>query len=305
MKRFDNKQTGLLSSADLKTFKGQFIYWLFFAVLIVVCIISLFPAIWTLLTAFKETQEIYGEFSMFPNDMSPSNLWHRISDSWSQLQLADSFINTIVLSVGNTVSTIVVCGFAGYVLSKLKPRGSRVVFTLVVWTMMMPGQIRMVPNYIAMLNFPFASQDSIIPGISLLDTYWPMWLGAAANAFNVILFKNAFDALSQSYVEAGKLDGCGNFGIFFRIMFPLSMPVIIYVSIGALSGAWSDFFSPLLYLDKHAVTPLKIYRLQSDSSIQMNVRFMGFIFSSLPPLLIFLIFQKRIIGGVNIGGVKG
>ena len=134
MKRFDNKQTGLLSSAELKTFKGQFVYWLFFAVLIVVCFISLFPAIWTLLTAFKETQEIYGAFSLFPKNMSPSNLWHRISDSWSQLQLADSFINTIVLSVGNTVSTIVVCGFAGYVLSKLKPKGSKFVFILVVWT---------------------------------------------------------------------------------------------------------------------------------------------------------------------------
>ena len=227
----------------------------------------------------------------------------RITDSWAALQLGTSFINTIVLSLGNLVFTIVVCGFAGYVLSKLKPRGSKVVFVLVVWTMMMPMQMRMVPNYITMLHFPFAYDFGL--GISLLDTYWPMWLTSAANAFNVILFKNAFDGLSQSYVEAAKIDGCSNFGIFFKIMFPLSMPVIIYVSIGALSGAWSDFFSPLLYLDKNVVTPLKIYRLQLDTSIQMNTRFMGFVFASIPPFLIFLIFQKRIMGGVNIGGVKG
>lgn len=132
-----------------------------------------------------------------------------------------------------------------------------------------------------------------------------MWLGAAANAFNIILFKNAFDGLSQSYVEAAKLDGCGNFGIFFRIMFPLSMPVIIYVAIGTLSSAWSDFFEPLLYLDKNVVTPLKIYRMQSDNAIQMNVKFMGLVFASLPPFLIFVIFQKHILGGINIGGVKG
>ena len=132
-----------------------------------------------------------------------------------------------------------------------------------------------------------------------------MWIGSAASAFNVILFKNAFDGLSQSYVEAARIDGCSNFGIFFRIMLPLSMPVIIFVSIGALSGAWSDFFGPLLYLDKHSVTPLKIHRLQSDSSIQVNTRFMGFVFASIPPFLIFAIFQKRIMGGVNIGGVKG
>lgn len=303
MKRFDNKVTGILSSSDLKTFKGKFLYWFFFTILLVVCFISLFPSLWTILTAFKETQEIYGSFTLLPKNMSPSNLWFRITDSWNQLQLGDSFLNTIILSVGNLASTIVVCGFAGYVLSKLKPKGSGVIFTLVVWTMMMPSQMRMVPNYIAMLNFPFASD--YVPGINLLDTYWPMWLGSAASSFNVILFKNAFDALSQSYVEAGKLDGCGNFGIFFRIMFPLSMPVIIYVSIGALSGAWSDFFGPLLYLDKHAVTPLKIYRLQGDASIKMNTRFMGLVFASLPPFLIFCIFQRHIIGGVNIGGVKG
>ena len=303
MKRFDNKTTGILSSSDLKTFKGQLLYWIFFTVLLIVSIISIFPAIWTILTSFKETQEIYTGFSMFPKDMSPSTLLRRITDSWAALQLGTSFINTIVLSLGNLVFTIVICGFAGYVLSKLKPRGSKAVFVLVVWTMMMPAQMRMVPNYITMLHFPFAYDFGV--GISLLDTYWPLWLASAANAFNIILFKNAFDGLSQSYVEAAKIDGCSNFGIFFKIMFPLSMPVIIYVSIGALSVAWSDFFSPLLYLDKNVVTPLKIYRLQSDTGIQMNTRFMGFVFASIPPFLIFLIFQKRIMGGVNIGGVKG
>ena len=255
------------------------------------------------MTAFKDTEEIYKSFSLLPKDMSPATMLKRITDSWSALQLGSSFINTIVLSLGNLFFTIIVCGFAGYVLSKLKPRGSRVVFVLIVWTMMMPAQMRLVPNYITMLHFPFAYDFGM--GINLLDTYWPMWLGSAANAFNVILFKNAFDGLSKSYVEAAKMDGCSNFGIFFKIMFPLSMPVIIFVSIGALSGAWSDFFNPLLYLDKLTVTPLKIYRLQGDSSIQMNTRFMGFVFASIPPLLIFSIFQKRIMGGINIGGVKG
>lgn len=303
MNKFGNKQTGLLSSADLKTKSGKTIYWLFFALLVLVCIISLFPALWTVLTAFKETQEIYSSFTLFPHDMSPSNLWKRLYESWTILKLGDSFVNTIVLSVGNLISTLIVCGFGGYVLSKLKPKGSRIVFVLVVWTMMMPSQIRMVPNYIAMLHFPFAYDFGA--GVNLLDTFWPMWLGAAANAFNLILFKNAFDALSITYVEAAKLDGCTNYGVFFKIMLPLSMPTIIFVAIGTLSSAWSEFFGPLLYLDKHVVTPLKIYRLQSDTGIEMNTRFMGLVFASVPPFIIFLIFQKQILGGINVGGVKG
>lgn len=303
MNRFNEKPTGLLSSADLKTKSGKTIYWAFFAVLIIVCVISLFPALWTVLTAFKETQEIYSSFTLFPKDMSPSNLWWRLSESWTELKLAESFVNTIVLSIGNLAATLIVCGFGGYVLSKLKPKGSRVVFVLVVWTMMMPSQIRMVPNYIAMLHFPFAYDFGA--GVNLLDTFWPMWLGAAANAFNLILFKNAFDALSVTYVEAAKLDGCTNYGVFFKIMLPLSMPTIIFVAIGTLSSAWSEFFGPLLYLDRHVVTPLKIYRLQTDTSIEMNTRFMGLVFASVPPFIIFLIFQKQILGGINVGGVKG
>lgn len=303
MNKFENKQTGLLSSSDLKTLKGKVIYWIFFAVLLGVCFISVFPAIWTILTAFKETQEIYSGFTLFPKDMSPATLIKRVSDAWAELELGGSIINTIILSIGQLCSTLVVCGFGGYVLSKLKPKGSRFVFVLVVWTMMMPTQIRMVPNYISMIHFPFAYDFGM--GVSLLDTFWPMWLGAAANAFNVVLFKNAFDALSQSYVDAAKIDGCTNFGVFFKIMLPLSMPTMIFVAIGTLSGAWSNFFSPLLYLDKHLVTPLAVYRMTSDTSIQMNTRFMGLIFASVPPFLIFLVFQRHILGGVNIGGVKG
>ena len=142
-------------------------------------------------------------------------------------------------------------------------------------------------------------------GVSLLDTFWPMWLGAGADTFAVLLFKNAFDALSNSYVEAAKIDGCTDYGVFFRIMLPLATPVIIYESINVLSAAWSDFFTPLLVLDKNVVTPLAIYRLQSDTGVQMNTYFMALVFASIPPFIIFAFFQKRILGGINIGGVKG
>ena len=303
MKKFENKQTGILSSSDLKTPYGKFLYWIFFAILVAVAVIAVVPAIWTILTAFKDTQEIYSVFSFFPQEMSWDRVVSRLSESWNALQLGDSFINTIVLSLGSLVFRVVVCGFGGYVLSKLKPTGSKLLFALVVWTMMMPGQIRMVPNYISWLHFPFAGESDY--GVSLLDTYWPMWLGAGADTFAVLLFKNAFDALSNSYVEAAKIDGCSNYGVFFRIMLPLATPVLIYESINVLSAAWSDFFTPLLVLDKNAVVPLKIYRLQSDTSIQMNTYFMALVFASVPPFIIFAFFQKRILGGLNIGGVKG
>lgn len=303
MKKFSQKQTGMLSTAELKTASGKTIYWIFFTLLSITVVISVTPAIWTVLTAFKDTKEIYESFSFLPKNFTLAKAAQRISESWQQLQLGSSIINTVVLSLGQLVFKLISCGFGGYVLSKLKPKGSKLIFTLVVWTMMMPGQIRMVPNYISYLHFPFAADVGI--GFNLLDTFWPMWLGAAGDTFAVLLFKNAFDGLSDSYVEAAKLDGCSNYGVFFKIMLPLATPVIIYESINVLSGAWADFFTPLLVLDKNTVVPLEIYRLRSDGSVRMNTYFMALVFSSVPPFLIFAVFQKRIVGGINIGGVKG
>lgn len=303
MKRFENKQAGVLCSSEMKRASGKILYWVMFGLLVITALVSIIPAIWTIMTAFKDTQEIYSEFSFFPKDMSLLKAVRRVTEAWNFLQFGSSIINTIVLSIGELIFRIIVCGFGGYALSKLKPKGTKLIFTFVVWTMMMPGQIRMVPNYITYLHFPFAFD--IGKGVSLLDTYWPMWFGAGADTFAVLLFKNAFDGLSNSYVDAARIDGCSNYGVFFRIMIPLAMPVIIYESINVLSIAWSDFFTPLLVLDKNIVLPLKVYRLSTDTSIQMNTYFMGLVFAAIPPFIIFAVFQRQIMGGINIGGVKG
>lgn len=304
MKKFSEKQAGVLCASDLKTGKGKFVYWLFFAVLMLCCITTIIPCLWTILTAFKDTQEIYKEFSFFPQNLTWSKIISRITDSWQQMSLGRSMINTVIVSVGMLASTILIDGFGGYVLSRLKPKGTKLVLALILWTLMMPSQLRTVPNYISYMSFPFASGSH---GINILNTYWPICLGAATGAFNVLLFKSSFDAVSISLVEAAKMDGAGDMKIFREIVVPLSMPVIIYISINILSGAWSDFFGPYLILkdvDK-MTTPVMLYLAKSDITIQMNTYLMGLIFASIPPFVIFVIFQDKIMGGVNIGGVKG
>lgn len=303
MKKSAQKPTGVLSSSDLKTAKGKAIYGIFFIILVLLAVVSVVPAIWAICQGFKESQEIYAEFSFWPKDMSWSRIVTRISESWNLLQFDKYFLNTILLSIGDLIVSIIVCGFGGYALSKIKPAGAKLIFTLVVWTMMMPGQIRIVPNYISWLHFPFAFDTDF--SVSLLDTYWPMWLSAGADTFAVLLFKNAFDGLSNSYVEAARLDGCTDYGVFFKIMLPLAMPVIIYQSINMLSVAWSDFFTPLLVLDENKVVPLVVYGINGNKNIKINTYFMALVFASIPPFIIYILFHKQIMGGVNIGGVKG
>lgn len=309
MKKFSQKKAGILNHVDLKSNGGKVLYWTMFGILLLFCLITLFPVLWMVLTAFKSSQEIYSTSNLFPENFTFSSAIAHITDSWNKLKLGRSMINTLIVSFGNVIANIFVCGLAGYVLSKLKVRGTKLVFVLVVWTMMMPGIIRTVPTYMSYISFPFIVDDKMnsVTNINILNTYWPIWLGAAANSFNIILFKNNFDAVPTSIVEAAKLDGCNNFKIFTRIMLPISLPVVVYVSIGALSSAWSDYFTPYIVLkDANLMTtPAKIYMMKNDTGITANIYMMGLMFASIPSLLIFCFFQKWIIGGITVGGVKG
>lgn len=309
MKNFSKKQPGIIMQNDLKTLKGKFLYWLFFGILMVVVFTTLFPALWMVLTSFKSTQEIYSSSAFFPKGFSLSYAWQRISETWKALGLGRSMINTLIVSIGKVVAEIFVCGLSGFVLSKLRVKGTRLVFVLVVWTMMMPGAIRTVPTYMSYISFPFVVDNklNVATNINILDTYWPLWFSSAANSFNIILFKNNFDAIPNSLVESANLDGCSNFKIFTRIMLPIASPVVIFVCIGAMSTSWADYFTPYLVLKDAAkmTTPARIFMLKSDSTITTNIYMMGLIFASIPSLLIFAVFQKYIVGGVTLGAVKG
>ncbi|MCR4718663.1 MAG: carbohydrate ABC transporter permease [Firmicutes bacterium] len=309
MKSFSEKKPGLLMPNDLKSIKGKTIYWILFSILIILCITTFFPAIWMVLTAFKSTQEIYSSTAFFPKEFSFVIAIKRITTAWKSLELGRSMVNTIIVSIGNVIAQIFICGLAGYVLSKLRVKGTKLVFVLVVWTMMMPGAIRTVPTYMSYISFPFVIDDKFnsFTNINILDTYVPLWLGAAANSFNIILFKNNFDSIPTALVEAARIDGCSDFKTFYKIMIPIALPVVIFVCIGALSGTWANYFSPYLVLKDTAkmTTPARIFILKSDASITANIYMMGLIFASIPSLIIFIVFQKYIVGGVTLGAVKG
>ena len=191
---------------------------------------------------------------------------------------------------------------AGYVLSRLRPKGYKVILSLVFCLMILPTTGTTVPLYITFKN-------GIIPGLGMLNTYWPMWLMAGANMFNIILFKTSFDGVSNSLIEAAKLDGASNMKIFTKIMIPLSIPVIITVSLFTFNGQFGNFFWPNLVLinpEKYTLG-VQVYKIQqtANAMITDDIKMMGIIFAVLPQLLIFSIFQKHIMGGINLGGVKG
>ena len=150
-------------------------------------------------------------------------------------------MKAVIMAGGSVVFDLIVSGLAGYVLSRLKPKGTKLMLTLIFWIMLMPGTMRTVPLYMEFKSMPLL-------GINLLETFWPIWLMAGANAFNIILFKNFFDGISESLVEAAWIDGCSDIMLFFKIIIPLSVPV--FITVAMILFAFTTLIGNLYYVDK-------------------------------------------------------
>lgn len=287
---------GILTNADMKQPKYKILYACMFVGMIIVCLVSIVPVIYVMLSGFKDVKEIYSiPPSFFPKKIDFSKL----AKVWNEMKFYKYYGNTFLMAGGAVVADVMISGLAGYVLSSLKPKGTRVMLAIIFWVMLLPVTMRTVPLYMEFKSMP-------IVGVNLLETYWPIWIMAGANAFNIILFKNSFDSISHALVEAAWIDGCNNIRIFFKIILPLSVPVILVVAMFTFNSSMGQFFWPyLLISDKEkSVIGVQLYKMK-QSSYTMDYQMIALFFSVIPQIVIFAVFQKQIVGGVNVGGVKG
>lgn len=296
MKAFDSKASGILTPLELKKIQYKLGYWLIFSFVVLVSFVSMFPSLWVFLSSFKDVNE----FLSIPPTIIPHSFHpEKLVDVWKTLNFGKYYISTIYMSLGELVFSIVVNGLAGYVISRLKPTGTRFFFMLVIWSMMLPNSVSMVPLFLSFIDFP-------ILHVNMLNTYFPMWMMAGANAFRLLLFKNYFDTIPMSFIEAARIDGCSDLGIFLKIMLPLAKPIIMVVAIFSVNGSWEAFFWPYLVLkDKELATvAVQLFKMKS-TGYPIDKYMIALLFSILPPAIIFVFFQKHIMGGIIIGGVKG
>lgn len=296
MKRYE-KTDGLLNWNDLQHPSGKIIYTIMLVLLILLSLVCLIPVVWVFLSAFKTTQEMYS----IPPVLFPSQFdLKRVVDILTTVKLGSYAVNSIYIIIGCLIFDIVFNGLGGYVLSRVRPFGTNVLNTLLFWTMMLPG-ISMVPLYMTFVEFP-------IGGINLTGSFLPLWMMAATNAFNIFLFRNFFNSIPMDYIEAARIDGCGNLGVFFKIILPLSAPIISVVSIFSIIGSWNNFFWPYLILGDTEKEPISImlYNLtKSNSPFMDNDRMLIMMLAIIPSIIIYAIFSKKIVGGINMSGIKG
>ncbi len=282
---------GALRPMDMKASKGRLTYVTLTVVMIAYLMLVFIPVLWMFMLCFKEPAEIYSQTpSFFPKAFDFS----KVGKIWSQLEIYQYYINTTIMGIGCVLTDIFVDGLAGYSLSRLKPKGSRSYFALVSLMMLMPATCAMVPNYM------------LYKSLGMLDTYFPVWLIAGTNMFNILLFKTAFDGISPSLIEAAKIDGASVIQIFVKVVIPLSVPVIATCAIFTFNGSFGNFFWPYLTIQSPELKTMAVRLFElKNTTLTMDEQMMAAVFSLIPQLIIFVFFQKYIMGGINLGGVKG
>lgn len=296
MSKFDSKNSGIIRTNDLKSGHVKLGYWILFTFMVLVCLVCILPPIWIITSAFKDVKE----FMQVPPTLIPKSFHPEVAlRAWNEMNFFRFYKNSFFVVAGGVVCNVVFCGLLAYVISRLKPRGYKLMYGIVLWTMMIPGAVGMVPLYKNIVAF------------GLMNTYVPLWLMQGASAFSVLLFKGFFDELPQSLFEAARLDGCTNLGMFFRIVIPLSKAIIAVQAIFTVNGLWSEFFWSYLTLTNKEIQTVMVRLYYTSTSnqggvaISVDIKMWMLTFAILPPILMFVIFQKQILSNMSFSGIKG
>lgn len=219
--------------------------------------------------------------------------------AWTQTHIDRYFLNTVWIAIGSWVVQIVVATTGGYALSVLRPRFARLLTGLVLATLFVPSIVLLVPLYLTIVDVPLVH-------VTMIDTFWAVWLPAGASAFNVVLMKRFFDSLPREIFEAAQVDGAGPFRLFWSIVLPMSRPILGVVSVFAVIATWKDFLWPLLVLPNPNMQPLSVRLPTLQPTTPLDIFLAALAIATLIPIALFLIFQRMFLRGGGISGaLKG
>ncbi|MBX2997224.1 MAG: carbohydrate ABC transporter permease [Caldilineaceae bacterium] len=277
----------------------RFLAWLVLAGLSVLWITPLF---WMISTSLKTPQDLFGN-RWIPNPIA----WHNYVDAFSFGMWDRWWINTIIITVISMFGVVLSSSLVAYSFARLRWRGRETIFKLVLATMMLPGVVTLIPQFILFARLPaFGFQGSQV----WVNTFLPLTVPAfTANAFYIFLLRQFMRGIPNELSEAAKIDGAGEGRIWWSIILPLSKAALAAISIFAFQGAWQDFMGPLIYLQSEHKYTLQIglrqYEFAFGGAPAWNWLMAASLLVMLPVLIIFLLFQRYFIEGVTLTGLKG
>jgi multiple sugar transport system permease protein len=219
------------------------------------------------------------------------------------------FANSAFVAISITVLQTFFNALCAYCFAKRKFPGRGMIFVLFLATMMVPGQVTLIPNYLIIQHIPFFGGNDWLGsgGHGWLDSYWGLIMPGIVSAFGIFLLRQYMLSIPDQLLEAAKVDGAGEFRIFWSVVLPLCVPALAANAIFTFQGAWEDFFWPLIILsnpDKMtAPVGLALFVVQNRTS--WTLLFAGSVIATLPMIVVFIVFQRQFVQGIALTGVKG
>jgi raffinose/stachyose/melibiose transport system permease protein len=261
---------------------------------LVAAVIFLVPFAFMLLQASKTEDEAGNLDYRLPTQW---NIVQNVKDSFAarDYMLVTAFRNSIILTVVSVAVLVVLCAMVGFVIQRRPGRVSNVASLLVLSGLIIPPAV--VPTIWVLQKMHLFKT---LPGLILVMIAFQM-------SFCVLLFRAFVAAIPRELDEAAMIDGCTGFKLFFRVIFPLLRPVIITVIITTSVAIFNDFVDPLYFLpgDANATVQLTLYNFMSQFSTQYNLLFMDIVLITIPPLILYIFFNRKIVAGMTAGAVKG
>jgi len=267
------------------------ILWLIFLPLVFVIIV---PLLYMMSMAF--TQELH-QFTMpirwIPQPPTLQNFQKIFADPL--LPLARWFMNSLLVASVGTVIIMFISSLSGYAFARLDFPGKNALFSLLLFSLMIPAAITLIPAFL------------LLRTLNLLDTYNAIWWPAAASVTGIFLLRQHFYSIPKDLEDAARVDGAGRFRIYWQICLPLVRGALVALAIFSFLGLWNDLFWPLIVLsDRPMLTlPVGLLVIQQGSYIQRGLAFAGAFIASVPVLLFYAFFQRKIIAGITTAGLAG
>lgn len=270
---------------------------LLYAVLTVAGVITLFPFLWMLLNSFNSESSIFSVPPRFiPDLLGTKRAFDNYLTIFREFNWGRYTLNSLVVAGLSALGQILTCSLAGFAFAKMRFRGKNLIFALLLGTMMVPVQATIIPEFLIMMK------------LGWLDSYLPMIVPSAlVGSFGTFMFKEFYENVPGSFIDAASIDGAGAFKIYSKIFIPMSGSQIATLFIISFMNSWNDLLRPILYVssDQWQTVTQALTQFQSQYSARWNLILTGSVLSVLPLLILYVFLQKYIIASSTSSGVKG
>ncbi|MCR4438353.1 MAG: carbohydrate ABC transporter permease [bacterium] len=262
-----------------------------YALLLCWSLVCLYPFVWMLSATLRPEAEI-GRLNPIPGRLTLES--YRLV--FTKIPIARAFANSLFVSLSATAGVLIFTSMIGYALSRLRFRGRDGIFAVVLFTMTLPFQITLIPTYVLMVKFGWN------------DTYYALIVPYMINAFAIVVFRQYFKSVPQELLDAARIDGCSDFGILFRIMWPLSVPALITVAILTFMNIWNEVLWPIIVIRKWELMTMPqlvaLFAVGGKAEGLLGVRLAAAALLALPIVIAYAFFQRYFIASMATTGLK-